>query len=109
VTLVQSLVTELHPGLSHYLTSANLDSPWNLLVHAPTGTGKILAFLIPAVESRLKAAQQHAQGVVQPSGLDSLKLVPHAVSAFRHMSSGPLILSPMQELAIQIENRLLEA
>lgn len=107
MTFVQSLVTELLPGLSdpyNASTPANPDIPRDLLVRARTGTGKTLAFLIPAVENRLKTAQQHAQEVVGSSGLSSSGLVPRAASAFRRTSPGPLILSPTRELAIQIAN-----
>lgn len=107
MTFVQSLVTELLPGLSdpyNASTPANPDIPRDLLVRARTGTGKTLAFLIPAVENRLKTAHQHAQEVVGSSGLSSSGLVPRAASAFRRTSPGPLILSPTRELAIQIAN-----
>lgn len=107
MTLVQSFVTELLPGLSdpyNASTPGNHDIPRDLLVRARTGTGKTLAFLIPAVENRLKTAQQHAQEVVGSSGLSSSGLVTRAASAFRRTSPGPLILSPTRELAIQIAN-----
>lgn len=104
MTLVQSLVTELFPDLSDPFTSAKPDTARDLLVRARTGTGKTLAFLIPAVENRLKAAQHHAQEVARSSGLTSVELIARTASAFRRTSPGPLILSPTRELAIQIAN-----
>ncbi|KAL4073538.1 DEAD-domain-containing protein [Scleroderma citrinum] len=111
MTLVQSLVTDLLPDLArpcHASAPASSDMPRDLLVRARTGTGKTLAFLIPAVENRLKTAHQHAEEVVRSSGLSSAGLVSRAGNAFRRTSPGPLILSPTRELAVQIANVVLK-
>ncbi|KAG6329405.1 hypothetical protein ID866_9684 [Astraeus odoratus] len=105
MTTVQSLVTALLPDLARPhdpSASPSQDAPRDLLVRARTGTGKTLAFLIPAVEKRLSSAKQHVEDVCRSSGLSSPRLLDRASNAFRRTSPGPLILSPTRELAIQI-------
>lgn len=111
MTPVQSLVSELLPHLARPYDSSVHTQPnsfRDLLVRARTGTGKTLAFLVPAVESRLNSIENFAQATVRSSGLSSSHLVDRARNAFRRASAGPLILSPTRELATQIANVALQ-
>ncbi|KAA1476149.1 DEAD-domain-containing protein [Dentipellis sp. KUC8613] len=76
----------------------------DLLVKAKTGTGKTLAFLIPALEARMK----YLDAAVQKEGLD-----PDSQEAARRRRAiareevGTIIISPTRELATQIANEAL--
>ncbi|KDN45772.1 DEAD-domain-containing protein [Tilletiaria anomala UBC 951] len=88
----------------------------DLLVKARTGTGKTLAFLIPAIEARLKAIERVSKGDFPDSwrellrrnrpelNLDSLEPAElRKISRqFGENTVGTLILSPTRELATQI-------
>ncbi|EEB92568.1 hypothetical protein MPER_08901 [Moniliophthora perniciosa FA553] len=83
--------------------------PRDLLVRAKTGTGKTLAFLVPAVEARLKAVDAAAKKAVQDSGLvTDHRLYERAKKRFAREAVGTLILSPTRELATQIANEALQ-
>ncbi|KAK2463817.1 hypothetical protein APHAL10511_004122 [Amanita phalloides] len=80
----------------------------DLLVKAKTGTGKTLAFLVPAVEARLRAIEQHAKKTLRDSGLVSDRaLEAKAKRAFAQQRVGTLVISPTRELATQIANEAL--
>jgi ATP-dependent RNA helicase MSS116 len=80
----------------------------DLLVKAKTGTGKTLAFLIPAVEARLKSIDAFAKQAVKDAGLTSDKhMEGRARRVFTREHVGTLILSPTRELATQIANEAL--
>lgn len=82
--------------------------PRDLLVKARTGTGKTLAFLVPAVEARLKSIEAFAQQAVKDAGLTSDKhLESRARRVFTREHVGALIISPTRELATQIANEAL--
>lgn len=82
--------------------------PRDLLVRAKTGTGKTLAFLVPAIEARIKAIRHHVQQALKDSGLNNDKhLADRAQKAFVRSSVGTLIISPTRELATQIANEAL--
>jgi ATP-dependent RNA helicase MSS116 len=82
--------------------------PRDLLVKARTGTGKTLAFLVPAVEARLKAIEAFAKKAVKDAGLTSDKhMEGRAKRVFTREHVGTLILSPTRELATQIANEAL--
>ncbi|ESK91043.1 rna helicase [Moniliophthora roreri MCA 2997] len=83
--------------------------PRDLLVRAKTGTGKTLAFLVPAIEARLKALDAAAKKAVQDSGLvTDRRLYEKAKKHFAREAVGTLILSPTRELATQIANEALQ-
>ncbi|KAF8624933.1 hypothetical protein AX15_005630 [Amanita polypyramis BW_CC] len=117
---VQSKVLPLLPGLAmphQHPKSNTLDtsatpppssSPRDLLVKAKTGTGKTLAFLVPAIEARLRAIEQHARKALKDSGLVSDKaLEARAKRTFAQQCVGTLVISPTRELATQIANEAL--
>jgi len=82
--------------------------PRDLLVKARTGTGKTLAFLVPAVEARLKSIEAFAKQAVKDAGLTSDKhMEGRARRVFSREHVGTLILSPTRELATQIANEAL--
>ena len=82
--------------------------PRDLLVKARTGTGKTLAFLVPAVEARVKAIEDFGKQAVRDAGLTSDKhMEGRARRVFTREHVGTLILSPTRELATQIANEAL--
>ena len=82
--------------------------PRDLLVKAKTGTGKTLAFLVPAVEARLRALDDYAKKAVEDSGLVTDRaLEARARKRFGHEKVGTLVISPTRELATQIANEAL--
>ncbi|KIJ06023.1 hypothetical protein PAXINDRAFT_140901 [Paxillus involutus ATCC 200175] len=84
------------------------NAPRDLFVRAKTGTGKTIAYLIPAIESRLNYIEHDAKLAVINAGLESAHLAGRARAAFRRASAGPLILAPTRELATQIANDALQ-
>jgi len=77
----------------------------DLLVKARTGTGKTLAFLVPAIEARLNAIKEAGKKAVRDAGRTSDKhLEGRARRVFTRTQVGTLILSPTRELATQIAN-----
>ncbi|KAJ7581000.1 P-loop containing nucleoside triphosphate hydrolase protein [Mycena floridula] len=80
----------------------------DLLVRAKTGTGKTLAFLVPAIESRIKAIAAAGEKAVKDAGLVTDNTLRHkAERRFAQDAVGTLILSPTRELATQIANEAL--
>lgn len=80
----------------------------DLLVKARTGTGKTLAFLVPAIESRLKAIDLAGKIAVRDAGLTSDKALEARVKrVFCRTEVGTLVISPTRELATQIANEAL--
>jgi ATP-dependent RNA helicase MSS116 len=77
----------------------------DLLVKAKTGTGKTMAFLVPAIEARLNAIEAAGKKAVADAGLKSdSNLEERAKRKFARDQVGTLILSPTRELATQIAN-----
>lgn len=82
--------------------------PRDLLVKARTGTGKTLAFLVPAIEARLKAIEEAGRQAIKDAGLVSDKHMEARVRRiFTREQVGTLIISPTRELATQIANEAL--
>ncbi|PWN21262.1 DEAD-domain-containing protein [Microstroma glucosiphilum] len=95
-------------------------SPTDLLVKAKTGTGKTLAFLVPALETRLRAIEAAENGFFSRAVLKTFKDLAEkggdpdfsrmdkaerrrfASRVFQSQTVGTLILSPTRELAAQI-------
>lgn len=113
MTSVQSAVLPLLPGLiePHNPHPAEGDPPpaaRDLLVKARTGTGKTLAFLVPAIEARLNAIEAAGKQAVRDAGLVTDKhLESRARRIFTRTEVGTLIISPTRELATQIANEAL--
>lgn len=73
----------------------------DLLVRAKTGTGKTLAFLVPAIERRLRILDQQADEEVMKDGLgDAVRL--RTLNRLARETMGVLVISPTRELATQI-------
>lgn len=109
MTAVQAAVLPLLPGLAEPLTGDEEEDAKrpsrDLLVKAKTGTGKTLAFLVPAIEARVKAIEAHVKKVVKDAGVVSdRQLETRAIRSFTRTQVGTLIISPTRELATQIAN-----
>lgn len=111
MSVVQAEVLPLLPQLAEPYSAVNDGSPRpprDLLVKARTGTGKTLAFLVPAVEARLQAIDAFAKQAVKDAGLVSDKhMEGRARRVFTREHVGALIISPTRELATQIANEAL--
>jgi len=116
MTAVQSAVFNFMPGLAS--PSATYDpSPEaqagrkDLLIQAKTGTGKTLAFLVPAIEQRMKQLEViRKRAEADNSGTaDSKIIVQRAVRGFARQHVGTVIISPTRELATQIANEAIRA
>ena len=73
-------------------------------MRAKTGTGKTLAFLLPALEGRLRALESFAALWKEENPTGSSMEGKKALATYAKGSVGALILSPTRELAIQIAN-----
>ncbi|KZP03070.1 DEAD-domain-containing protein, partial [Athelia psychrophila] len=109
---VQAEVLPLLPQIAEpYSGALGADGkalPRDVLVKARTGTGKTLAFLVPAVEARLKAIEAHGLQAVKDAGLTTDKALKHrAERIYAREAVGTLIISPTRELATQIANEAL--
>lgn len=109
MTPVQEEVLGLLPGLAALPEQRkNSDQPRDLLVRAKTGTGKTLAFLVPAIEARIKAIEAHGLQAVKDAGLvNDTGLRARAEKRYARETVGTLIISPTRELATQIANEAL--
>ncbi|KAK4052590.1 hypothetical protein OIO90_004218 [Microbotryomycetes sp. JL221] len=74
----------------------------DLLVRAKTGTGKTLAFLVPAIEGRLRALEAFENEFRQAHPEARAQEIQRAVATFAKTTTGALVLSPTRELATQI-------
>jgi ATP-dependent RNA helicase MSS116 len=114
MTEVQAQVLTLLPKLAEPYDADSAEPgkklpPRDILVKAKTGTGKTIAFLVPAIESRLNAARAHGQQAVRNAGLNNKSSL-QAVATRRFMREhvGALIISPTRELATQIAEEALK-
>ncbi|KAI1798028.1 DEAD-domain-containing protein [Ganoderma leucocontextum] len=106
---VQAAVLPLLPNLVRRHDADEKDPvPRDLMVKARTGTGKTLAFLVPAVEARLNALEAHAKQVEQDTMNNSTSMIARAVEQYAKTHVGALIISPTRELATQIVNEALK-
>ena len=119
---VQERVLHLLPELAHAVGRDGQPMPdgqgRDLLVKAKTGTGKTVAFLVPAIESRIQAQKDVLRSVYPKPwaemlsrhrpDLDVTTLDKHGrqsvLRQFNQNTVGALILSPTRELATQIAN-----
>ena len=108
---VQAAVLTLLPELAepHNPSSGQAQPTRDLLVKAKTGTGKTIAFLVPAIEARLRALEEVGEKAVRDSGLKNDPRVARAAeNAYARKNVGTLIISPTRELAIQIANEAMK-
>ncbi|KIK58407.1 hypothetical protein GYMLUDRAFT_86278 [Collybiopsis luxurians FD-317 M1] len=108
MTPVQEEVLSLLPEIAEpYDSKSNITR--DLLVRAKTGTGKTIAFLVPAIEARIKAIEKAGKQAVIDAGLrDDPQLEARARAKFQRENVGALILSPTRELATQIANEAIK-
>jgi ATP-dependent RNA helicase MSS116 len=105
---VQAAVFDYLPRLSDpYSPEASTDEselpPRDVLVKAKTGTGKTAAFVIPAIEQRVKALKAFGEQALMDSGLPREKFdMSRVVRNYARENAGILIISPTRELATQI-------
>lgn len=109
MSVVQEQILPLLPQLADaYNDKASSDLPRDLLVKARTGTGKTLAFLVPAIESRLRSIEEFGLKAVRDNGLVNDKDIEmRARKIFAKEHVGTLIITPTRELATQIANEAL--
>ncbi|KAJ7889228.1 P-loop containing nucleoside triphosphate hydrolase protein [Mycena leptocephala] len=101
MSAVQAEVLPLLPALAEPFSPENSDNVRDLLVRAKTGTGKTLAFLVPAIEARVKSIEEYL------AGNNDTGNVGQARQRFARRTVGTLIISPTRELATQIANEAL--
>jgi ATP-dependent RNA helicase MSS116 len=104
MTDVQGAVLGLLPKLAGSPQLNEVKEAQDLLVRAKTGTGKTLAFLIPALEGRLRSLETFLETYKQEHPDAVAADVKKALAAYAKASVGALILSPTRELATQIAN-----
>jgi len=97
LSAVQEAVLNVLPQLTGRLTLSqdDVNAPKDLLVKAKTGTGKTLAFLVPAM-------QAHLSHVAESESLSSQSQSLRGRVSRTPPTVGCLILSPTRELATQI-------
>lgn len=101
---VQAAVLPLLPELARpYDEDEPLGSPRDLLVKAKTGTGKTLAFLVPAIEARIKAIEKAGVDALEKNdGRPDSRVVENAKHKYARSTVGTVVISPTRELATQI-------
>lgn len=115
MTPVQAQVMALLPDLAapHAPVETNevaLKGRKDLLIQAKTGTGKTLAFLIPAIEQRIRTlAAVGKQAAIDAGKPDDAAIAERAARAYARTNVGTLIISPTRELATQIANEAIRA
>lgn len=119
---VQQRVLHLLPELADAQVEMADGQGRDMLVKAKTGTGKTIAFLVPAIEARLHALHQVERGLFSKPWAEVLarnkpdlkfdELDKHGRQALRRQfaenSVGTLVLSPTRELATQIANEAIK-
>lgn len=101
---VQDAVLSLLPAIVEPRDDPEQTKSQDLLVKAKTGTGKTLAFLVPALEARIRDIEaEGARFQAANPGADRHAVRRH-VDSFAKRSTGVVILSPTRELATQIAN-----
>ncbi|EUC55358.1 DEAD-box ATP-dependent RNA helicase [Rhizoctonia solani AG-3 Rhs1AP] len=114
MTPVQTAVLSLIPQLTQHHTELKPGPdgklpPRDLMVRAKTGTGKTLAFLVPAIEARVAAIERAKKQALETAGLTRDRMYEaRAARAFTRTDAGTLIISPTRELATQIANEALK-
>jgi len=108
MTDVQAAVLSLLPRLASSPapndTPLEIQQAQDILVRAKTGTGKTLAFLIPALEGRLQSLETFLNKFKEENPTASTSDAKRALADYAKQTVGALILSPTRELATQIAN-----
>lgn len=101
---VQAAVLPLLPELARpHSKDESHGPPRDLLVKAKTGTGKTLAFLVPAIEARIRAVDKAGLDALEKNGgRPDSRVVESAKRAYAKKSVGTVVISPTRELATQI-------
>ncbi|KAI9458924.1 DEAD-domain-containing protein [Lactarius psammicola] len=101
---VQAAVLPLLPELARpYNEDEQHGPPRDLLVKAKTGTGKTLAFLVPAIEARIKAIEKAGVDALEKNnGQPDSRVVENARRTYARNTVGTVVISPTRELATQI-------
>lgn len=100
---VQAEVLPMLPLLAEPYSNATKDNKRDLFVKARTGTGKTIAFLVPAIEARMKDIDAHVKKALADAGkVGDARMEQDIRRNFVHSNVGTLILSPTRELATQI-------
>jgi ATP-dependent RNA helicase MSS116, mitochondrial len=101
---VQAAVLPLLPELARPFNEDDPHgSPRDLLVKAKTGTGKTLAFLVPAIEARIKAIEKAGVDALEKNGgVPDSRVVEDAKRKYARSTVGTVVISPTRELATQI-------
>ena len=101
---VQAAVLPLLPELARpYDEDEPHGPPRDILVKAKTGTGKTLAFLVPAIEARIKAIEKaEIDALEENGGRPDARVVENAKRAYARQTVGTVVISPTRELATQI-------
>ncbi|SPO21259.1 related to RNA helicase [Ustilago trichophora] len=120
MSAVQQSVLHLLPDVASAVGESATPMPdgqgRDMLVKAKTGTGKTIAFLVPALEARLRSIEDVRNGKFSKPWLEMLqrhrpdldvsslkkKELEEIVKQFVNNTVGALILSPTRELATQI-------
>ncbi|KAF8329525.1 P-loop containing nucleoside triphosphate hydrolase protein [Cantharellus anzutake] len=111
MTPVQHAVLSLLPELArpYILSDPDADDENKLrldvLCKSKTGTGKTLAFLVPAIEARIASIDAYAKQALVDAGKAGDKHMEGRIKrGFVHQNVGTVIISPTRELATQIAN-----
>lgn len=101
---VQAAVLPLLPELARPYDGDQSHGPSrDLLVKAKTGTGKTLAFLVPAIEARIKAIEKAGVDALEKNGgRPDARVVENAKRVYARNTVGTVVISPTRELATQI-------
>jgi ATP-dependent RNA helicase MSS116 len=101
---VQAAVLPLLPELARPYSGDESHGPSrDLLVKAKTGTGKTLAFLVPAIEARIKAIDKAGVDALEKNGgVPDARVVEDAKRTYARKTVGTVVISPTRELATQI-------
>jgi ATP-dependent RNA helicase MSS116 len=107
---VQAAVLPLLPELARpYNGDESHGPPRDILVKAKTGTGKTLAFLVPAIEARVKAVDKAGVDALEKNGgRPDAKVVESAKRAYARKTVGTVVISPTRELATQIAHEAIK-
>jgi ATP-dependent RNA helicase MSS116, mitochondrial len=107
---VQAAVLPLLPELARpYRKDESHGPPRDLLVKAKTGTGKTLAFLVPAIEARIKAIDKAGVDALEKNGgQPDARVVEDAKAKYARRTVGTVVISPTRELATQIAHEAIK-
>ena len=109
--VMSEVQSKILPGLPQLIGHGNEVEPQkqspgtDLLVKAKTGTGKTLAFLVPAIEKRvrdLEAFRRRVHPEVAAGGAMTEQTLARMEREYASLNPGVLVISPTRELATQI-------